>query len=263
MLPKIKQLTTIYDFRVSSGADTSGEDEDDAGDDDSYDDSFINDRINPTAGSPEAVTSSIDMMAIYRLVWFLSVKLSCPHSVSFVVIRSKICQAFLNRRSLLSQSPIAWQPNSSTGTPNPHSVAVATTSGSGCSSVIHTKGRISGASPYAANFIPETGGESKVRNRKRKLGVRERASLPAINLEELLIDTEEAGKGEQGGESDLFSDDQFYEGIDLDEVEAQATLLLKHKSELSRCEQENVNVVPMEDAQTVGCLGSPSFDLRL
>lgn len=56
----------IYDTRVSSGDDTPDEDEDEVGDDDSYDDSFIDDKIHPTAGSTQAATSPIDMMAIYR-----------------------------------------------------------------------------------------------------------------------------------------------------------------------------------------------------
>ncbi|OWM67462.1 hypothetical protein CDL15_Pgr028325 [Punica granatum] len=214
---------------VSSGADTSDEDEEDAENDDSYDDSFIDDRINPTAGSTQAATASVDMIAVYR-------------------------------RSLLSQSPIAWQANN-TSTSSPDSLAVGTRmSGSGCSSVVHTKYRVSGSSEYAANVIPETGEASKVESRKRKLGVHEQGSLPVVNLErEFSIHTEFV-KEENGGDCDLFSDDQFYESIDLDEVEAQATLLLKHKTQFSRHEQENV---PRQDIQNSGCPNSPSFDLGI
>ncbi|KAK4794259.1 hypothetical protein SAY86_012253 [Trapa natans] len=230
---------------VSSGADTSGEEEDGDGEDDSYDDSFMDDRINPTAGSPHAaVTSSIDMMAIYR-------------------------------RSLLSQSPMAWQPNNNT-TPDPHSVAVATTSGSAYSSETRTAGRIS--SEDAMNppgFIPEAGEASKVWNRKRKLGAEALDSLAALNLEELLIDGGEVvgeevidggevvGEEEKGeGECDPFSDDQFYDDIDLDEVEAHATLLLKHKPEPPRPDQ-GVVVPVKDDSINTDCLVSPSFDLGI
>lgn len=113
----------------------------------------------------------------------------------------------------------------------------------------------------SANIVTETGEASKVGSRKRKLAVQEQGYLPAINLDREFSIYTEAGKEEGGGgECDLFLDDQFYEGIDLDEVEAQATLLLKHKSELSRPDQGNV---PVEDAQKLDCLSSPSFDLGI
>lgn len=113
----------------------------------------------------------------------------------------------------------------------------------------------------SANIIPETGEASKARSRKRKLGAQEQGSLPAINLErEFSIYTEVGKEEDGGGECNLFSDDQFYEGIDLDEVEAQASLLLKHKSELSRPDQGNV---PVEDDKKLDCLSSPSFDLGI
>lgn len=57
-------------LRVSGEVPVSEDDEDEQ-DNNSYDDSFIDDRINPTAGSTQAEASRSDMMAVYR--YFMSI----------------------------------------------------------------------------------------------------------------------------------------------------------------------------------------------
>lgn len=52
-------------LRVSGEVSVSEDDEDEQ-DNNSYDDSFIDDRINPTAGSVQAEAGRSDMMAFYR-----------------------------------------------------------------------------------------------------------------------------------------------------------------------------------------------------
>ncbi|KAF9608476.1 hypothetical protein IFM89_009842 [Coptis chinensis] len=61
---------------------------------------------------------------------------------------------------------------------------------------------------------------------------------------------------------DVFCDDQFYEGLDLDALEAQATKLLKHKSELSmdRKQCDFPNPVTEKGPELSH---SPSFDLGI
>ncbi|XVF30047.1 hypothetical protein REPUB_Repub16aG0023700 [Reevesia pubescens] len=92
-------MTNILQDMVSTEAEISSEEE--ADDNESYDDSFIDERINPTAGSTQTESGRVDMMAIYR-------------------------------RSLLSQSPMVRQPISSF---SPDCVAsTSKDNGSGCSS---------------------------------------------------------------------------------------------------------------------------------
>lgn len=53
---------------MSTEAEISTEETDDESG--SYDDSFIDDRINPTAGSTQIESGRVDMMAVYRLLTF-------------------------------------------------------------------------------------------------------------------------------------------------------------------------------------------------
>ncbi|KAG6719586.1 hypothetical protein I3842_03G013800 [Carya illinoinensis] len=229
---------------VSSDVDAS-DDEEDEQDYNSYD-SFIDDRMSPTASSTPAESCRIDMMAIYR-------------------------------RSLLSQSPMERQHNHF-ATFSPISVAPMSRIGENgsssaktlCSlrmpqtdSAIQLAGRNSESfqtsrisSQVPCTTIVTIKGDQEMETRKRKLSLYQSESTPTINLEtQFLLQSEAAGREslhcDTNGDAnkDAFYDDQFYEDLDLDAVEAQATLLLKQKSELPHPK----NPTP----------GSPSFDLGI
>ncbi|KAL6984536.1 hypothetical protein U1Q18_017913 [Sarracenia purpurea var. burkii] len=245
---------------VSSEVEVSDNEEDDQ-DNISYDSSFIDDRINSTEASTQAETSPTDMMTIYR-------------------------------RSLLSQSPIVILPNSGINF-SPNSVASKTgmsESGRSSGMVKHSlqtpetnpepPGKISGLSfqlkheristeqmPCTTNGIPREK-ENTMGSRKRKLNFYQVGSVPAINLDqEFLVHTkaasretsvkDQAQKIETNG--DVFDDDQFYDGLNLDEVEEQAAKLLRYKS------QQSIHQKMIADLTqpSLGVLGSPSFDLGI
>ncbi|KAM7279588.1 hypothetical protein ACFE04_006722 [Oxalis oulophora] len=217
---------------VSSETGVSA-DEEDIKDSDSYDDSFIDDRINPTAAT-QVESGRIDMMAIYR-------------------------------RSLLSQSPSLMQPYFS-----PDSMTRITESGG------------SSRKTLSSEIMPCTDAEFSVNNkkemesRKRKLTFEQSRSTLAINLErQLLAPSENVHQSEQtapkafihdhgetSNANELMSDDDdlFYQSLDLDAVEAQATMLLKHKSEIATQKQETI---PKENQQQNLVQNSPSFDLGI
>ncbi|KAL6318094.1 hypothetical protein AAG906_035239 [Vitis piasezkii] len=230
---------------VSSEAEVSDDEEDDQNNN-SYDDSFIDDRIDPTATSTQAEDSRSDMMAIYR-------------------------------RSLLSQSPVVRQPNFSADF-SPCTLAPMTRiteTGSSLSKTTYSLNQSSERNTVSIQINPEIisseaipltsvsprENERKLESRKRKLGIYQGGSVPAINLErqfQLEAASKESSLQHQAEKietnGDVFYDDQFYEGLDLDAVEAQATMLLRHKSELFTQKQ---------DPQSLDLFGSPTFDLGI
>ncbi|KAK8492167.1 hypothetical protein V6N11_046972 [Hibiscus sabdariffa] len=246
---------------VSTEAEISLEEEDDESD--SYDDSFIDDRINPTAGSTQIEsTGRVDMMAIYR-------------------------------RSLLSQSPMVRQP-----TPAFSPDCVASTSkdhGSGCPSyktlyslqapqpesinqpaTKNTEERISSVSMPCRTYDSAVENES-LKSRKRMLSFFQLESIPAINLEEefkseaggkeISNASQQAQVNNVTGNDDDFDDDdddddQFYASLDFDAMEAQATMLLKNKSE-PPLEKQEINGQPNPNLQNGGVEAPPSFDLGI
>ncbi|XP_034676196.1 DEAD-box ATP-dependent RNA helicase FANCM isoform X2 [Vitis riparia] len=230
---------------VSSEAEVSDDEEDDQNNN-SYDDSFIDDRIDPTATSTQAEDSRSDMMAIYR-------------------------------RSLLSQSPVVRQPNFSADF-SPCTLAPMTRiteTGSSLSKTTYSLNQSSERNTVSIQINPEIisseaipwtsvsprENERELESRKRKLGIYQGGSVPVINLErqfQLEAASKESSLQHQAEKietiGDVFYDDQFYEGLDLDAVEAQATMLLRHKSELFTQKQ---------DPQSLDLFGSPTFDLGI
>ncbi|KAJ6757912.1 FANCONI ANEMIA GROUP M FANCM FAMILY MEMBER [Salix koriyanagi] len=217
---------------VSSEAEISDDEADDPGNS-SYDDSFIDDRINPTVASADSEASRADMMAVYR-------------------------------RSLLSQSPMARESSSSaTFTPD-HGASTSRINGSGSSSVktLQTDSanqsagrdigpfqinqeRISAARPCTTtDFQRENSTRSETRKGRFSFC---QPSIPALNLEQKLSSQSEVPQKasfQQGpadktdANEDMFYDDHFFATLDLDAVEAQATLLLKQRSDLSVQKQD-------------------------
>ncbi|XP_010543518.1 PREDICTED: ATP-dependent DNA helicase mph1 isoform X2 [Tarenaya hassleriana] len=200
---------------VSSEAEMSADEKDDVADN-SYEDSFIDDRTNPTS-STQANSGKVDMMAIYR-------------------------------RSLLSQSPLPRRlfdlPSSS---PSPVSVGPLTiinenqSSSDRSLSSLRTPRTNSEPSDINLNMTSkgdDVSGEhdtTATETRKRKFGLHNNTgNVPMINLEDKFASLEHSetvrdnADALENGDDD---DDAFYETLDFDAVEAQATLLLKQRSE--------------------------------
>ncbi|KAE8022325.1 hypothetical protein FH972_008133 [Carpinus fangiana] len=243
---------------VSSDADIS-DDEEDEQDNGSYD-SFIDDRINPTAASSPAESCRTDMMAIYRHSLLSQSPMVRQHkcaatsSPNSVASMTKTCEtASSSGKTLYSlQTPQTEFANQSAGR-NSESFQMRRLS----SQVV----------PCTTSVSPR--GNHEMESRKRKLRFCQSESVPTINLEpEFVLQSETAaardsfqhGDTNSDAKEDAFYDDQFYEGLDLDAVEAEATLLLKQKSEMSVREQE---IIPHLHPQNCTLLSSPSFDLGI
>ncbi|KAI3951546.1 hypothetical protein MKX01_018662 [Papaver californicum] len=215
---------------VSLDAEVSDDEEEEDKDNDSYD-SFIDDRINSTMTATQPEAATMDMMAIYR-------------------------------RSLLSQ-PVENQPIFSTDfSPDILSsgskiIEVGSSSGK----VLHSSqtpqmgsvsrvenssyqrdpdpSSVSGMHPECSEGAPRE--ESKTECRKRKLSF--------------------CQPEDENYKVDEFFDDKFYEGVDFDELEAQATKILGCKSALSQEKKQWTANASTE--KTLGLLSSPSFDLGI
>ncbi|KDP34815.1 hypothetical protein JCGZ_11177 [Jatropha curcas] len=128
--------------------------------------------------------------------------------------------------------------------------------------------RMSEAKPHiTTNFLREK--ETMMESRKRKLSFCMTGSIPAINLEQEFSLQSDAARKESfqqdpaenlDANGEMFHDDQFFANLDLDAVEAQATMLLKHKSESS---VQNQDVVPKLSEQNFDLQSSPTFDLGI
>ncbi|KAF9670622.1 hypothetical protein SADUNF_Sadunf13G0088000 [Salix dunnii] len=239
---------------VSSEAEISDDEADDPGNS-SYDDSFIDDRINPTVASADSEASRADMMAVYR-------------------------------RSLLSQSPMARESSSSaTFTPD-YGASTSKINGSGSSSVKTpqtdsanqsagrdigpfqiNQERISAARPCTTtDFQRENTTRSETRKGRFSFC---QSSIPVLNLEQKLSSQSEVPQkasfqqrpaDKTDDNEDMFYDDHFFATLDLDAVEAQATLLLKRRSDSSVQKQD---LILKSDLQNLDLQSSPSFDLGI
>ncbi|KAH9625992.1 hypothetical protein KSS87_022931, partial [Heliosperma pusillum] len=226
---------------------------------DAYEDSFIDDQVDATAGSSQAEDSKSDMMAIYR-------------------------------RSLLSQSPYREHQK--------HSTLVSPKSGPSMITIFESDDECSGKtrtitprSRPKSNFSGRNSVCSRVRHltcetipshsnsplvskstdsRKRKPNSSGAYSLPVKNLEkEFSSHSAFSSKENKPSASDVangpdvswpgFSDDQFYEGIDLDELEAQAAKAISQRPGAST--QNRKISEPSTENTTV--VSAPSFDLGI
>ncbi|GER37833.1 ATP-dependent DNA helicase MPH1 [Striga asiatica] len=224
-----------------SSESAASDNEEDEQDDSSYEDSFIDDGVNMTSVSTQAGTSRPDMMGIYR-------------------------------RSLLSQSPFQMLPTSY----SPDSVV--------------PNGRLDengSSSGQKDETTPQTGLQSTARiacnenngtsldSRKRKLSHYQVQSVPVVNLdtefstlsknegkENSSMQIQKVNRTEDNNNNiDIFDDDGFYDGLDLDAIEAEAAKLLGFKSECLNPKAKTVNTVEVE--HNLAALGSPSFDLGI
>ncbi|RWR86870.1 ATP-dependent DNA helicase mph1 isoform X1 [Cinnamomum micranthum f. kanehirae] len=244
-MPKAHVTDFIEDeAEVSADAEVS-EDEEDVNGDNECDDSFIDDRMS-SPSSTQAEVGRIDMMAIYR-------------------------------KSLLTQSPL-MQSNYSTNSGHESASPMTDECGSyskmaqnslqtpqsifcseNQSTIRNSKScqldrKRALLSPVAETHDHSTEDESKMDSRKRKLSFLEIASVSVTSSrQEYLFISKDTGNASNVCQpecnklnSDMFDDDQFYQSIDLDAVEAQATESLKYKTSLSVGMSQRENFNPAE-----------------
>jgi len=81
-----------------------------------------------------------------------------------------------------------------------------------------------------------------------------------MNLEQEFALESKKEVGDVDATTNVLCDDQFYNDLDLDELEAKATLLLKRKLDLSIQKQDKVS---QSHLPNLDIFGSPSFDLGI
>ncbi|GMH22406.1 hypothetical protein Nepgr_024249 [Nepenthes gracilis] len=238
---------------VSSEVEVSDDEVDEQDDDDSYEDSFIDDKVDPTAANSQAEDGKIDMMAIYRR----SLLSQSP------IIRRQDCSSFLSPESAASMirttgsGSCSRRAASSPHTPQDHSESAEISVERNSLSSRFSKGVTS-----TSGRILENTDTIESRKRKFSRGIR---SVSAINLDnEFMLDSTAAGgvspvldQADLNG--DLLSDDQFYEGLDFDELESQAAKLLNQKAE-PFVQKERISDLAPEKNSVPSC---PSFDLGI
>lgn len=251
----IKHVDAFIDEEAELSCDASVS-EDEAVDEknDQYDDSFIDDRINPTEGSTEAENSGIDMTAFYRRSLLTQSPILLPGK--YLTTSGET----LSSGTVGSCSP--EKRRNLTATPQRFIQSV--------NQLDHQNSTIGNAASGTAASDEASRPErcsDKLESRKRKLIFRPSATI----LEE--IPPANAGSAPDHpvkvGPSDThFScDDDFYLGIDFDEVEAQATKLLRCRSDLSFRESEDVvhdrASTQIDEGTGIGFICSPLFDLGI
>lgn len=100
---------------------------------------------------------------------------------------------------------------------------------------------------------------TKMRSRKRKLTFHHLGYFPNINLEEEFTLHSNKESMDANATGDILCDDHLFDNLDLDELEAQATSLLKQKTDLSIKKQDTEPQSPSQNLHTF----NPSFDLGI
>ncbi|KAF7836457.1 DEAD-box ATP-dependent RNA helicase FANCM isoform X1 [Senna tora] len=232
---------------VSSEAEVSNDEDDEV---DSSMDSFIDDRMNSTSSSQPGA-SRIDMMAIYR-------------------------------RSLLSQTPFEGGINVS-ATISPDHVSSMTKISENADSSVERVSHLQtpqiesmnqsackssqsvGINQITSEAVPSNSSLAEItttmRSRKRKLTFHRPGYLPNINLEkEFALESNKESMDANANTNavkDILCDDHIFDNLDLDELEAQATSLLKQKADLSTQKQ---GTIPQSQNPHIF---NPSFDLGI
>lgn len=105
-----------------------------------------------------------------------------------------------------------------------------------------------------------TGTGTEIRSRKRRLAFSDSGQFPNTNLEPEFALQSKNKAADADASTDVLCDDQFYNDLNLDELEAQATLLIKRKLDLSLQKQDTV---PQSHTPNLDIFRSPSFDLGI
>uniref|UniRef100_A0A1D1YNM4 Fanconi anemia group M n=2 Tax=Anthurium amnicola TaxID=1678845 RepID=A0A1D1YNM4_9ARAE len=249
---------------VSSDVEVS-EDEKDDKDEDAYDDSFIDDGTNSAEASIRTKSSGSDMMAFYRR----SLLTQSPMAVGSPLFPAT-CANELSPRTAETASCSSERVNNSLQTP-----------GNGWQhgnqsrnrNLITFKTGIERENSVTANGVASqpTEEESKLESRKRKLSFQHVGLVSAISLRQehqaktecIAIKSAPCQPDHNDMDSDVVFDDDFYKGLDLDAVEAQATKLLRDKSET--CAKQQASPVPSIKFQDPdeNLPAFPSFDLGI
>ncbi|KAF3789191.1 ATP-dependent DNA helicase [Nymphaea thermarum] len=236
---------------VSSDMDVSEDEQEDG--EDPENNSFIDDRVNSTIATTQAEASETDMMAFYR-------------------------------RSLLSQSPLECHLNFNGSSPivtisEGHSLgrdSYEKFSGVSGRSIDQSNSSNRGpceleegitsvnalASEVRIAMRKQT--EGKIDMRKRKLDYQ---SVPSLHAADVCIEgngpvTSRCEEQCPEHENDTVFDDQFYEGLDLDEIEAKAAEMLQRKSELTVQQSAKLeSSLNRKEGRDLDVICSPSFDL--
>ncbi|GAB2264451.1 hypothetical protein Droror1_Dr00027865 [Drosera rotundifolia] len=247
---------------VSSEIEVS-EDEQVEEDKDSFEDSFIDDRLNPTAASSLPEDGRVDMMAVYRRSLLSQSPITRLQNSPGIVASETMGSTSRATESRSLHSKSSDSPRTPVILPKSHDVSVGTVS---------VSSRCNGRIP--SDGFPSTSGrtdeqEHGVLSRKRKL-TNTCISAPIANLEqEFMLHSaatgdvthplEQASTMMDADNDDFASDDQFFQGLDLDELEAQAMKHLKQKAVPSK--QDKTPMLPTRDEPHI--CGSPSFDLGI
>ncbi|KAL2618007.1 hypothetical protein AAZX31_08G233700 [Glycine max] len=245
---KRKSTHNVRDFieeeaEVSSDGYVSNDEDDEEG---SSFDSFIDDRTNPTAASqPEA--SRMDMMAIYRR----SLLSQTPSNGGL-----DLCATFTPDRVTMAAS--ISESEDSTGKTVDHFHAEPTKQSANRTLESVSINQITSEAVASTCYPMGTGTET--RSHKRRLAFYHSGHFPNMNLQREFELQSKKDVVHTDATTDVLCDDQFYNDLDLDELEAQATLLLKQKLDLSNQKQDTV---PQSHTSNLDIFQSPSFDLGI
>ncbi|XP_074273332.1 DEAD-box ATP-dependent RNA helicase FANCM isoform X2 [Silene latifolia] len=226
---------------------------------DAYEDSFIDDQVDATAGSSQAEDSKLDMMAIYRRS-LLSQSPYQEHQKHCTLVSPKSGPSMIT----IYESDDECSGKTRTQTPRSRPKSNFSGRNSVCSRVRH----------LTRETIPSHSNSPLVSkstdSRKRKQNPSGAYSLPVKNLEkEFSSHSAFSSKENKPNEATVangpdvswpgFSDDQFYEGIDLDELEAQAAKAISQRSGASM-QNRKISEPSTENTMLVS---GPSFDLGI
>ncbi|XP_042421902.1 DEAD-box ATP-dependent RNA helicase FANCM-like [Zingiber officinale] len=242
---------------VSEDAQVS-EDEVDDEQNEKYEDSFIDDRINPTEENTQAENGG-DMVTFYRR----SLLTQSPMEIVPKCLVDSVSSIASKSRSYSSEGIYM-----SLQTPQ-NGLQSLNVSGGVHSATCHAgskQGNLVTSRSEQSCMLRET--SSRLEDRKKKLTFQNAYSIPTENFQQDISHLELSAVDfthNQVG-SDLFCDDEFYQSIDLDAIEAQATELLKNKSRLPEDATPALSLnAPSEinEVPHVNQFSHPSFDLGL
>ncbi|XP_049937109.1 uncharacterized protein LOC116266800 isoform X3 [Nymphaea colorata] len=254
---KMISRSRVNDFfdeeaEVSSDMDVSEDEQEDG--EDPENNSFVDDRVNSTIATTQAEASETDMMAFY------------------------------SRRSLLSQSPLECHLNFNGSSPivtisEGHSLGTDSfekssvvsgrsinQSNSSNRDPCELEEGITSVNALASEvrIAVRKQTEGKIDMRKRKLDYQ---SVPSLHAADICVEgngpvTSRCEEKCPEHENDTVFDDQFYEGLDLDEIEATAAEMLQRKSELTLQQSAKLETsLNRKEGHDLDVLCSPSFDL--
>ncbi|RCV37375.1 hypothetical protein SETIT_8G057700v2, partial [Setaria italica] len=243
-----RRLDTYIDeeVEVSEDADVS-EDEDDNQSEDKYEDSFIDDEATPTGEFTQTEQGgriSGDMMGFYRQ----SLLTQSP-----VLLPSRYLD--------VSDNSASWTGNASCSSEvghnsieTPKELQTHHTMDPSPSYQQSLLGKASFVKDQCGTTFANSESSTKLDCRKRKLSFQQPATIPVINLEPEPA-PESSSHIATGVTDDNYYDDAFFENLDLDAIEAEATALWRQKT--SQSTQKPVETKKASDLS----FEPPPFDL--